>query len=173
MVTWIVAPRIGFWYEVVKNNLNSLLRWDTKGVPTISMVGPYCMYFYARKPRLQSGGTAANPSVSGIYWRNGMNASQPNSGERVRDLHITDDSLAVDLSDGRTINCPLSVVSATFERNTEQRSRSKISGAGDGIHWPDVDEDLSTEGLLGGGRLRLSELAGGARASGVARNAIR
>lgn len=79
-----------------------------------------------------------------------MNASQPNAGERVRDVHLTEDTLAVDLEDGRTIIVPLAwfprLLSATFE----QRCHWKIAGAGYGIHWPEVDEDVSTEGLLRG-----------------------
>ena len=79
-----------------------------------------------------------------------MNNSQPNSGERVRDVHITEDTLAVDLSDGRTIIVPLTWYPRLLNATLEQRSRWKISGAGYGIHWPDIDEDLSTEGLLRG-----------------------
>jgi len=45
-----------------------------------------------------------------------MNNSQPNSGERVRDVHITEDTLAVDLSDGRHNHCSPNLVSATLER---------------------------------------------------------
>ena len=79
-----------------------------------------------------------------------MNTSQHNSGERVRDVHITEDTLAVDLSDGRTITVPLTWYPRLLNATTEQRSRWKISGAGYGIHWPEIDEDLSTEGLLRG-----------------------
>ena len=77
-----------------------------------------------------------------------MNASHLNSGERVRDVHITEDTLAVDLADGRTIIVPLTWYPRLLNATMEQRSRWKVSGAGYGIHWPDVDEDLSTEGLL-------------------------
>jgi hypothetical protein len=82
--------------------------------------------------------------------RNGMNASQLNSGERVRDVHFTDDTLAVDLLDGRTIIVPLTWYPRLLNATMEQRSHWKLSGAGYGIHWPDIDEDLSTEGLLRG-----------------------
>jgi hypothetical protein len=79
-----------------------------------------------------------------------MSASHPNSGERVRDVHFTDETLAVDLLDGRTIIVPLTWYPRLLDATEEQRSRWKISGGGYGIHWPDVDEDLSTEGLLRG-----------------------
>ena len=79
-----------------------------------------------------------------------MNASHPNSGERVRDVHFTEDTLAVDLSDGRTIIVPLAWCPRLLDATAEQRLHWKMSGAGYGIHWPDLDEDLSTEGLLRG-----------------------
>jgi hypothetical protein len=79
-----------------------------------------------------------------------MNASQPKAGERVRDVHFTEDTLAVDLSDGRTIVVPLAWYPRLLNATLEQRFHWKVSGGGYGIHWPDVDEDLSTEGLLRG-----------------------
>ena len=79
-----------------------------------------------------------------------MNASHLNSGERVRDVHVNEDTLAVDLADGRTIIVPLTWYPRLLSATMEQRSRWKVSGAGYGIHWPDIDEDLSAEGLLRG-----------------------
>jgi hypothetical protein len=79
-----------------------------------------------------------------------MSAPQPNPGERVRGVHITEDTLGVDLEDGRTIIVPLAWYPRLLDASMEQRSHWKISGAGYGIHWPDIDEDLSTEGLLRG-----------------------
>ena len=71
-------------------------------------------------------------------------------GERVKDVHFTEDTLAVDLVDGRTIIVPLAWYPKLLEATAEQRLNWKLSGAGYGIHWPDIDEDLSTEGLLRG-----------------------
>lgn len=79
-----------------------------------------------------------------------MSTSQLNPGERVRDVHFTEDTLGVDLVDGRTIVVPLVWYPRLLNATPEQRSHWKISGAGYGIHWPDVDEDLSTEGMLRG-----------------------
>jgi hypothetical protein len=79
-----------------------------------------------------------------------MSASLPNSGEQVRDVRVDDDTLAVDLADGRTIIVPLAWYPRLLEASQQQRSRWEVSGAGFGIHWPDIDEDLSTEGLLRG-----------------------
>jgi hypothetical protein len=79
-----------------------------------------------------------------------MNVSHPNPGERVRDVHFTEDTLAVDLADGRTIIVPLAWYPRLLDATMEERRRWKVAGAGFGIHWPDLDEDLSTEGLLRG-----------------------
>lgn len=70
--------------------------------------------------------------------------------ERVRDVRVSEDTLSVDLMDGRTISVPLVWYPRLLDATPEQRLNWKVSGAGYGIHWPDVDEDLSTEGLLRG-----------------------
>ena len=79
-----------------------------------------------------------------------MHGSEVKPGERIKDVHFTDDTLGVDLLDGRTIIVPLAWYPRLLEASSEQRLNWKISGAGYGIHWPDIDEDLSTEGLLRG-----------------------
>jgi Protein of unknown function (DUF2442) len=70
--------------------------------------------------------------------------------ERVRDVHVSENTLTVDLMDGRTISVPLIWYPRLFSGTAKQRSNWKVSAAGYGIHWPDLDEDLSTEGLLRG-----------------------
>lgn len=70
--------------------------------------------------------------------------------ERVRDVRVTDDMLTVDLKDGRSISVPLVWYPRLLAASPAQRSNWQICAAGYGIHWPDVDEDLSTEGLLRG-----------------------
>ena len=79
-----------------------------------------------------------------------MNTSAIKAGDRVKDLHFTEDTLSVDLIDGRTISVPLVWFPRLLHANLEQRKNWQICGAGYGIHWPDIDEDLSTEGLLRG-----------------------
>ena len=69
---------------------------------------------------------------------------------RVRGVHADEDSLTVDLMDGRSISVPLAWYPRLLSATPEQRKRWKIAGAGYGIHWPQIDEDLSTEGLLRG-----------------------
>ena len=70
--------------------------------------------------------------------------------ERVRDVRVSEDTLTVDLMDGRTISVPLVWYPRLFGGTPKQRSNWKVCAAGYGIHWPDLDEDLSTEGLLRG-----------------------
>lgn len=70
--------------------------------------------------------------------------------ERVKDVKIRGDTLSVDLMDGRTITVPLAWYPRLANAKPEQLARWEIAGAGYGIHWPDLDEDLGTEGLLRG-----------------------
>ena len=79
-----------------------------------------------------------------------MSIREPSPGEAVRDLRLTDDDLIVDLVDGRTISVPLAWYPRLLHATSEQRENWRIAGGGFGIHWPDIDEDLSTEGLLRG-----------------------
>ena len=59
-----------------------------------------------------------------------------------------DARLVVDLMDGRTIAVPLAWYPRLANATPEQRNHWELAGGGYGIHWPDIDEDLSTEGLL-------------------------
>ena len=69
---------------------------------------------------------------------------------RVRDVMVSADELTVALMDGRTITVPLAWYPRLEAATAEQRAHWEMAGAGDGIHWPDLDEDLSTQGLLAG-----------------------
>lgn len=77
-----------------------------------------------------------------------MTTSEPGAGTRVGDVCLTDDLLIVDLVDGRTISVPLAWYPRLLHTTPEQRGNWQVAGAGFRIHWPEVDEDLSTEGLL-------------------------
>jgi hypothetical protein len=61
---------------------------------------------------------------------------------------VTDDTLTVDLEDGRTISVPIGWFPRLAYGSPEERANFQISGAGRGIHWPDLDEDIGVEGLL-------------------------
>jgi Protein of unknown function (DUF2442) len=70
--------------------------------------------------------------------------------ERVVQVSFSEDEMSVRLMDGRTITVPLAWYPRLLNATPEQRNQWRIAGGGYGIHWPDVDEDLSTEGLLRG-----------------------
>ena len=73
-----------------------------------------------------------------------------NADERVADVRFEAERLIVDLMDGRTIAVPLAWYPRLLDATEEQRAEWKSSGAGYGIHWPQIDEDLSVEGILRG-----------------------
>ena len=79
-----------------------------------------------------------------------MNISAKVTDERVLDVRFDDHSLIVELMDGRTISAPLAWYPRLANATPEQRQHWEKCGGGFGIHWPEVDEDLSTEGLLRG-----------------------
>ena len=70
--------------------------------------------------------------------------------ERVMDVKFTRDTVSVALKDGRTIIVPLAWYPRLFNATAAERKNWQVAGAGYGIHWPDLDEDLSAEGLLCG-----------------------
>lgn len=79
-----------------------------------------------------------------------MRTSEPRAGEKIKAVRIDEDTLTVDLADGRTVSTPLAWYPRLLHATPEQRNNFVISGAGFGIHWPDVDEDLSVHGMLAG-----------------------
>jgi hypothetical protein len=79
-----------------------------------------------------------------------MTFTEPRPGERVRAVRFTRDSLVVDLADGRTLSVPLAWYPRLIDASPRERANWKLSGGGFGIHWPDIDEDLSVDRLLRG-----------------------
>ena len=68
---------------------------------------------------------------------------------RAQDVQVSGDALVVHLEDGRTITTPLSWFPRLRDAAPEQRARWRFIGPGTGIHWPDIDEDISIARLLG------------------------
>ena len=66
------------------------------------------------------------------------------------DARVTDDTLSVDLNDGRTISVPLVWYPRLVEASPEEREHWRLIGGGEGLHWEELDEDISIEGLLAG-----------------------
>lgn len=67
-------------------------------------------------------------------------------------VFVSDDTLTVDLEDGRTISVPIVWYPRLAYASPEERSNFEIAGAGYGIYWPDLDEDIGVDGLLLGKR---------------------
>jgi hypothetical protein len=67
-------------------------------------------------------------------------------------LTVTEDSVIVDLADGRTITVPLAWYPRLKHGSASERAHWRLIGKGTGVHWPDLDEDISVEGLLAGRR---------------------
>jgi hypothetical protein len=65
-----------------------------------------------------------------------------------QNVSVTDDSLIVDLSDGRTLSVPLTWYPRLVHRTPEERSHWRLIGKGEGIHWDELDEDISVENLI-------------------------
>jgi len=90
-------------------------------------------------------------NIKGNFWRDGMTTLAVKLdlpyAEKVR---VTEDSLNVDLSDGRTISVPLTWFPRLVHATREQRDNWRLIGRGHGIHWDDIDEDVSVEGIIAG-----------------------
>ncbi len=69
---------------------------------------------------------------------------------RIKGISITEDTITAQLTDGRTIGVPLAWSWRLSEATPEQRAKWEIIGDGHGVHWPDIDEDISAEGMLYG-----------------------
>ena len=65
-------------------------------------------------------------------------------------IEVTNDTLTAELSDERTISVPLSWYPRLVHATSQERSNWELIGGGQGIHWPDLDEDISVESLLAG-----------------------
>ena len=65
-----------------------------------------------------------------------------------QNVTVTEDSLTVDFSDGRTVSVPLAWFPRLLHGTAKERKNWRLIGEGEGIHWPDLDEDISVENLI-------------------------
>ena len=72
------------------------------------------------------------------------------SEAKIKNIEITDEEIVAHLIDGRTISVPLAWSWRLSEATPEERAHYEIIGDGQGIHWPEIDEDISAEGMLYG-----------------------
>jgi hypothetical protein len=79
-----------------------------------------------------------------------MSSSVPEARPLARRVEVTADELRVDLADGRRLAVPLVWFPRLVSATPEARTHCELLGDGEGIHWPDADEDLSVAGLLVG-----------------------
>lgn len=89
-----------------------------------------------------------------------MGTTATRADERVQDVSFSDDAFTVALWDGRAITTPLAWFPRLLHATVEQRRNWRVSAGGYGLHWPDLDEDLSTEGLLRGAPAPRGSLVG-------------
>jgi Protein of unknown function (DUF2442) len=73
-----------------------------------------------------------------------------NSEPRIRNVKVDEDTITAELADGRTISVPLVWSWRLSQATKKQRANFEIIGDGEGVHWPDVDEDISATGMLNG-----------------------
>ena len=73
-----------------------------------------------------------------------------NSEPRISEISVSDEMIAARLVDGRTISVPTNWSWRLSDATPEQRAKYEILGNGEGVHWPDLDEDISVEGMLFG-----------------------
>ena len=67
---------------------------------------------------------------------------------KAQSVTVTEDTLSVDLTDGRTVSVPIGWYPRLLNATTEEQSNWRLIGRGEGIHWPELDEDISVENLI-------------------------
>lgn len=89
-----------------------------------------------------------------------------NSDPRIVAIEVTADSIVAQLADGRNISVPLAWSWRLSDASLEQRRNFEIIGGGQGVHWPDIDEDISARGMLEGMPARRPVQTAGVHATG-------
>ncbi len=79
-----------------------------------------------------------------------MHTVAANVEPRIQHAQVTEDEIVARLADGRVISVPLAWSWRLSDATPQQRAHFRLIGSGQGIHWPDVDEDISVEGMLHG-----------------------
>jgi hypothetical protein len=110
------------------------------------------------------GSRGSSTNITQNCWRRGMTISVveievPNA----MGVTVNEETLSVDLNDGRTVSVPLMCFPRLIHAAPEERNNWRLIGKGQGIHWEDIDEDISVEGLLAGkssGEARLPSRSG-------------
>lgn len=143
----------------------SMLIWaGSKSMPTVLRSGPYRFFFYAGdrdEPRHVHVEREDEVAKFGLYqsgcliridfWRLGMNTLAIEiAAPTAESATLTNDTLTVELSDGRSLSVPLDWFPRLVHATQAERKRWRLIGRGRGIHWDLLDEDISVDGLLAG-----------------------
>ena len=99
-------------------------------------------------------------------------AAEFTSDPRIHDVLVTANEITARLADGRVISVPLAWSWRLSEATPKQRGNFRLIGAGQGVHWPDVDEDISVEGMLHGIPARRPRSRRSPTGAGVVRDRI-
>jgi hypothetical protein len=87
--------------------------------------------------------------ISQEYWKVGMSSLMIELQKtKIVDVQVTDDTLTVNLADGRTVSVPVEWYPRLAHGTPQEQKNWRLIGLGAGIHWPDLDEDISLENLL-------------------------
>jgi hypothetical protein len=81
-----------------------------------------------------------------------MSSSAPEIDPRAKEVTCSNDELTVVLADGRVVSVPLAWFPRLLHATPTQRANVELLGDGHGVHWPEIDEDVSVEGLLRGAK---------------------
>lgn len=76
--------------------------------------------------------------------------ARPVADARITTIRVTDETITAELVDGRSVSVPLAWSWRLSDATPEQRANWRLIGSGQGVHWPDVDEDISVRGMLDG-----------------------
>jgi hypothetical protein len=94
------------------------------------------------------------------------------SNPRIRDVRVTANEIIANLADGRVISVPLAWSWRLSEATPKQRANFRLVGGGQGVHWPDLDEDISVEGMLHGIPARRPKSGRSRTGAGVVRDCV-
>jgi hypothetical protein len=108
-------------------------------MPAIDSIGGYKFYFYSKKTEIE-------------FWRHGMSTLITERDVFAESVQFSEDSMTVRLDDGRALSIPLTWYPRLQHGTAQERQRFELIGDGEGIHWPDLDEDISVEDLFSGRR---------------------
>lgn len=97
-------------------------------------------------------------------------AAEFSSDPRIQDVRVTADEIVARLVDGRVISVPLAWSWRLSDATPRERANFRLIGTGQGIHWPDLDEDISVEGMLHGIPARRPRVRRSGSGAGVVRD---